>query len=101
GGVVANGQPGSATMVDQSTAEKYAVYPNPVTNRLIVTSAMQTLKVADISIFDLQGKQYRVASTRQVSSNKVELDLVNMAAGIYMVRVQANGEMKMFRIVKQ
>ena len=62
---------------------------------------MQTLKAADISIFDLQGKQYRVSSSRQVSTNKVELDLANMAAGIYMVRVQANGEMKMFRIVKQ
>ena len=58
---------------------------------------MQTLKAADISIYDLQGKQYRVSSSRQVSTNKVELDLANMAAGTYMVKVQSNGETKMYR----
>jgi hypothetical protein len=100
-GNTANQLPVDAQLVDGISTEKYAVYPNPVTNRLMVSSALQSLKATDISIYDLQGKLYRVSSSRQVSTNKVELDLGNMAAGVYMVRIQSNSETKVFRIVKE
>jgi hypothetical protein len=90
-----------SSLTDGPLDSKYSMYPNPVANRLMVTSAMQSIKATDISIFDLQGKQYRASSTRQVGANKVELDMSNMAAGVYMVRLQVNGEIKMYRIVKQ
>ncbi len=98
----ANQQTANGQLTDQLIAEKYAVYPNPVTtNRLTVTSAMQSLKASDITIYDLQGKQYRVTTTRQVSVNKVELDISSLASGVYMVRLNTGTENKIFRIVKQ
>jgi hypothetical protein len=98
----ANQQTTNGQLTDQLIAEKYAVYPNPVTsNRLTVTSARQSLKSSDITIYDLQGKQYRITTTRQVSANIVELDISSLARGVYMVRLNTGSENKIFRIVKQ
>jgi hypothetical protein len=89
-------------MVDQTIAvDKYAVYPNPASGRLTVTSALQSLKATDIAIYDLQGKLYAAKSARQVTSNKVELDISSFANGVYMIRVNTGAENKVFRIVKQ
>ena len=98
----ANQQSANGQLTDQLIAEKYAVYPNPVTsNRLTVTSARQSLKSSDITIYDLQGKQYRITTTRQVSANVVELDITSLADGVYMIRLNTGTENKVFRIVKQ
>ena len=87
GGVAANGQLQLGNqMVDQTiSVNKYAVYPNPASGRLTVTSALQSLKATDIAIYDLQGKLYAAKSSRQVTSNKVELDISSFANGVYMI----------------
>jgi hypothetical protein len=98
----ANQQATNGLFTDQVIAEKYSVYPNPVTsNRLTVTSGRPSLKSSDITIYDLQGKQYRITTTRQVSANMVELDISSLAKGVYMVRLNTGAENKVFRIVKQ
>jgi hypothetical protein len=81
--------------------DKYSVYPNPVSSRLTVTSDMQPLKSSDIAVYDLQGKLYRVNTSRQVSAYKVELDISSLANGVYMIRVNTGTENKVFRIIKQ
>jgi len=99
-GIAANQLPVGTQLVDEA-ATKYAVYPNPVSNRLTVTSALQSIKASDISIYDLQGKQYRVAISRQVTANRVELDISTLATGVYMVKLNTGTENKIFRIIKQ
>ena len=90
---------GLTNIAAQEENGKYAVYPNPVSNRLTITSDMQSMKSSDIAIYDLQGKLYRVNESRQVSAYKVELDLTSLAPGVYMVRLNTGKENKIFRIV--
>jgi hypothetical protein len=90
-----------ANLADAPSEASYNVYPNPVSNRLTITSAMQSIKASDISIYDLQGKQFKVSTIRQVTSNKLELDITNLASGVFMVRLNTGVEYKIFRVVKQ
>jgi hypothetical protein len=101
GGVAAGSRMEDAGSVDQMLSSKVQVYPNPVSSRVVVKSASSGLKSADIAVFDVQGKQYKVAGSRQVNAFHVELDMTNLPSGIYMIRVQSVDGAKLFRVVKQ
>jgi hypothetical protein len=71
------------------------MYPNPASNRLNI-SATETIQNAEI--YNKIGKN--VMSVK-VNDTKVSLDISNLAAGIYIVKYNANDKIGSAKFIKQ
>ena len=76
-------------------------YPNPVLSRVYVETDLSLVTEKDVRIVDLQGRELRAASVRKISTTKMEVDLSNLIAGQYYIRISNPSGMKVFRILKQ
>lgn len=82
---------GSATGINDSDLMNIGVYPNPVTERIIV-SFSGVAGNSLISIVNTNGVEIKTTSVNTVTGlNSVELTNLNIPAGVYFVRV-TNGE---------
>jgi hypothetical protein len=78
---------GTASL-ERNTAEKYSVFPNPVTsNELTITS--KSIHLKEVSIFNILGK--KVFSTEFKGISK-RFDLADLCNGIYFLKVSENGK---------
>ncbi len=76
------------------TSLNVQVFPNPVSNVLMVSSDAE---LNGVTVYDMTGRQIGQNNERK----NVQFDLSGFAAGIYLVKVEtANGEVKTFRISK-
>lgn len=66
-----------------------SVYPNPSYGYINIELADYDGTPVDMIMYDLRGKQVMV---RQLSSSQTLLDLVDLAAGTYVIRLEAEGE---------
>jgi hypothetical protein len=73
------------------------VFPNPFENRVTLQLSMVVLGL-EMQLFDAQGKLIRQAAVGALTS---EIDLTAFASGVYLMRLSANGEQKVFRLTKQ
>jgi len=96
---------GTMNFIDQTApmgeVKVLAVYPNPVSSRLVIRSPMAGLTDKDIAVFDIQGKSYPVRGMRVVSAHELELDMTDLHPGMYLLRVRQTEGYKMMRIEKQ
>lgn len=81
--------------VDDAISSQFKFYPNPVENRLYLEA--ETL-LDQVIIFDLQGKKILEESPNTIKSS---LDMSRLNAGIYMMKVQIQGQQKFFKVVKK
>lgn len=80
--------------VNNSNFQNFSYYPNPVKSNLSLKAGLEIEKV---SIYNLLGQE--VISLNPTSLN-AEIDLSRLQAGPYMVRVNINGEIKTFKVIK-
>ncbi|PQJ81039.1 hypothetical protein BTO18_15135 [Polaribacter porphyrae] len=69
--------------VKNNTIEGFATYPNPVTNNTFTISSLSS-DTKQVSIFNVLGK--RVFSTN-VSGTKSDVDVSEIASGLYILKV--------------
>ena len=79
-------------------AFKFDLYPNPITNLLTIEIAQEFVEGSIIHLYDISGKL--------ILKNKVEdsiytLNLKNLKAGVYLVRVTNGNNNVVKRIIKQ
>ena len=76
---------------------KYSVkfYPNPVKDILTLTDSKN---FSSVEVYDISGK--KVFSTTQKSS-KLDLNLSQLKAGLYVVKTNSEGEVKTFKFIKK
>jgi hypothetical protein len=72
------------------------VYPNPAEDVVNVTA---TTNVNNIGVFSLDGKM--VMSDNFVGDTKVKIKVDDLAAGIYVLKVHADGQTHMCIIIKK
>ena len=70
------------------------VYPNPTNGTVNVTSEFTIEK---IEVYSMIGE---LVNTKNTTSNEVNVELQNLASGVYTLNVFANGGMKTVRIIK-
>lgn len=70
-------------------------YPNPVKDILTITDAKN---FSSVEVYDISGK--KVFSNTQKSS-KLELNLSQLKAGVYVVKTNSEGEVKTFKFIKK
>ena len=82
----------SDTSFDKVTFDHY---PNPVTSRITIESS---IKFDKVTIFDMNGKSIR---TKQVNAKQAMIDMNALQAGVYFLHVEAEGNSKVLRVIKQ
>ena len=88
-GVIANG-----------IADVITAYPNPVTSKVRISVNDAAGIGNNIVLYDLPGKAHSPKSIRKISSTSVDLDLSNLSAGVYFIKIQINQKYKTFKIIK-
>lgn len=71
--------------VNQLSAQPFSIYPNPVSNMLIINNLKNDSKII---IYDLTG---RIIYMENADSTNMELNVANWKDGIYTIQVIANG----------
>jgi len=66
-----------------------SVYPNPSYGYLTINLAEFSGAPVDMMMYDLRGKE---VMTRQLTSAQTTLDLVDLKSGVYVIRLESEGE---------
>jgi hypothetical protein len=79
-----------------------SVFPNPVSDFMNVTFFSSTESPFMISVIDLAGKEVVVTKgTAQEGENQVDMDLTDLAPGIYFTEIICDGKTNLKKIVVQ
>jgi len=75
------------------------VYPNPANNQLTITLPTEASKVS-VSFTDVLGKE--VMTMNNLSGSTVSInDISSLPAGVYMVKIVADGNTQVVKVIKQ
>lgn len=79
------------------TDKSFAVFPNPATNVVNITN--DNTKIKQVTMTDLNGRVVKQASFENLS--KVELNIAELATGVYMMNIQSEAGDVTKKIIKQ
>ena len=85
---------GNILGVNDLSADKFSVYPNPVTDMLNVKSAAS---VDNITVYDLLGKVVLQENPGKISP---AINMSNLASGVYLVKVTIGNASKTVKVIK-
>lgn len=88
-----------APLISENEPGDLKVYPNPATGRLYVEMNSDASEIKEITVYDIYGKTFRLA-TGSLGSQPVELDLSGIEAGIYLVRIRTDKSTETVRFIK-
>ena len=92
----------STTDINSYAINGINIYPNPVESKLIVEIDSKTNDKAIVSVFDVLGNlllEHKDVNLAK-GSNRIEIDMQNLANGIYYLRIIAAKEQQQFSIIK-
>ena len=86
---------------DSSKVNAVHVYPNPTTNYLIVEYSGEVTGIIEFKIFDIAGKKVfdKFGNAVIKTNNQYKLDLRNLLAGIYLLKVNNGNEVTKTKFV--
>ncbi len=81
---------------------QFGLYPNPVFDKLIITSNKEEISSAIFSVFDLMGQQILESKEALIKEGKAVLDVTVLNAGEYFlgIRYDEGIEVKKFIVIK-
>lgn len=86
--------------IEDISASDFNVFPNPATSNVTVSGSFNANTV-DYILIDLNGKQVLNATNVDATNNEIQIDLVNLTEGVYILKLNSSTEENYFRIVKQ
>ncbi len=89
---------GTNLATDKFELNKMAIYPNP--SKGIFNLSLNNLPIDAIELYDLAGKSINVISNLKINSNESQLDLTSVANGVYFVKITANDQTTIKKIIK-
>ena len=84
--------------VDEKDVESIIFYPNPASNRLVVSNLSLSEKYS-ISLFDVQGRL--MLNEKSVGETSHEFAFDELPQGLYILKVGSEKGIKTFRVVKE
>ena len=76
-------------------SKNFTYYPNPVKD---VLNLSYTKNISNVTVFNLLGQQI---ATKVVNANQSKIDMSNLAAGTYLVKVAADNQVKTIKVIKE
>lgn len=83
------------TVLDQSDNLQIKVYPNPFSDKVMISS---NLTIDSYRIYNILGAQVREGSSQL---NQLELDTSDLSSGIYMLEVQSGNRRMTVKLVRR
>lgn len=83
--------------IDKITKQLY-LYPNPATNIVMISGITSN---DTISVYDLLGNQYLFIKNPNIQSNKTILNINQLRAGLYLVKISTNNTFKTIKLIKR
>ncbi len=81
--------------------DQIRVYPNPVQDLITIAYDGGIDRLKHISIFDVQGRQYKQVKWITSSSAEIDINIEQLPPGIYWMQLHAKGGLVHKKIVKQ
>jgi hypothetical protein len=92
-----------ASLTSFTRGGNFNVYPNPAGNRFTISLSLEQETAVSIDIYDAMGKRIPVAVEKKMQSGTHELEIdregLELANGIYFVKVKAGSEEKSIRLI--
>ncbi|HLF52241.1 T9SS type A sorting domain-containing protein [Flavobacterium sp.] len=73
----------------------FSYYPNPVKNRLNLSYDQN---ISDVTIYNLLGQQMMV---KVINDNQSQIEMSHFSSGTYLVKITAESQVKMLKVVKE
>jgi hypothetical protein len=83
--------------VTEVVSEQYnsiCIYPNPATGFITINGLTEN---SNVSVFDISGRC--ILKKQRTSDNRI--DIQNLSAGIYYVKIPVNGKNSFYKFIKQ
>ena len=87
-----------ALSVDDVLSEKFNLYPNPATDVVNITNS-ENMFVNQVAVYDVTGKQLNTQTFNNES--EIQLNVENLASGVYMLHLQTNEGTAIKKLVKK
>jgi len=90
--------------VSENESLNIEVYPNPTTGELRVTisdNPISDIRLSDIEIFDIYGRNQKAESRKQKAEGEMEIDISHLAAGVYFVKIYTEAGFITKKIIKK
>ena len=79
-------------------SSKLFLYPNPTTGKLKIENG--ELRIINVEVFDVYGRKQKAESRKQKAEGEIEIDLSNLAAGVYFVKIYTESEIVTKKVIK-
>ncbi|UUV20149.1 S8 family serine peptidase [Paenimyroides aestuarii] len=86
--------------LENEVLNNLTLYPNPVNTQLNIEGDLQTLKNANIAIFDVSGKKVKEFNM-EFNANNVNLDVSELNTGIYMIKISKENVQQSYKFIKK
>jgi|GEM_PF-982503 len=86
------------TGIEKQNSLNAVTYPNPVTNQFNISLPFNASKI-NVSFTDVLGKE--VMTNNNLSGNQVSISDITLPAGVYVVKVVADGKTQVIKVIKQ
>jgi hypothetical protein len=80
--------------------ENISVYPNPTSQSVNIQLDLHKAKMVELHLTDLTGKLVRTKSLLASQKDLVQLDIADLATGVYFLSVKMEGESSVWKVVK-
>src|SRR5690606_42160405 len=87
-----------ALSVDDVLSEKFNLYPNPATDVVNIINS-DNMFVNQVAVYDVTGKQLSAPTFNNES--EIQLNVENLASGVYMLHLQTNEGTAVKKLVKK
>ena len=99
--LVISGPNGSDTLMQKDMIHVIArAYPNPVTNQLILDFGAEPIGDLNVRIYNSMGIFIREFDDNIEASSTFTIDMADYPSGIYLVRVESNGNISEYKILR-
>jgi len=94
---------GSSQKGDFSDFESNQIegYPNPTSNMYYVNLSPEWVDNVNLTLVDVQGRMHDARFTRNASRGRIELDVINLKTGLYLLKVDFGHDQKVLKILKE
>ena len=100
GGSGGNVAEAPATVIPDPAITKFGVYPNPVTDKVLISFSDINIQEKDVRLYDLPGRLQHIKQFSKMSTNSATLDVSNLIPGVYILSVRVKNENKTAIIIK-
>ena len=87
---------------EEEALEQFSYYPNPVKDRLNISTKGLMAESLQLELYNLQGVLlYKGTHQTSAASNSVSLKTDELKQGVYLLRIKANGQEHNLKISKE